>query len=56
MILPCRSRSSDRTINGFTNTTTDTNGKAYGGRFRVYPFPLDSNLGRLELRRLDLQR
>jgi len=26
-----------------------TNGKAFGGRFRVYPLPLDSNLGRLEL-------
>ena len=36
-------------INGFTNITITTNGKAYGGRFRVYPFPLDSNLGRLEL-------
>ena len=34
-----------QTINGFTNITTNTNGKAYGGRFRVYPFPLDSNLG-----------
>ena len=36
-------------INGVTNITTNTNGKAYGARFRVYPFPLDSNLGRLEL-------
>ena len=26
-----------------------TNGKSFGGRFRVYPLPLDSNLGRLEL-------
>jgi hypothetical protein len=26
-----------------------TNGKAFGGRFRVYPLPLDANLGRLEL-------
>ncbi len=26
-----------------------TNGKAVGGRFRVYPLPLDSNFGRLEL-------
>jgi hypothetical protein len=26
-----------------------TNGKAFGGRFRVYPFPIDANLGRLEL-------
>ena len=36
-------------LNGSTNITTNTNGKAYGGRFRIYPFPLDSNLGRLEL-------
>ena len=27
----------------------ETNGKAFGGRFRVYPLPVDSNLGRLEL-------
>jgi len=26
-----------------------TNGKSFGGRFRVYPIPLDSNLGRLEV-------
>ncbi len=26
-----------------------TNGKAFGGRFRVYPLPLDANLGRLEM-------
>lgn len=26
-----------------------TNGKSFGGRFRVYPFPIDANLGRLEL-------
>ncbi|HVB81432.1 MAG TPA: hypothetical protein VNE82_15980 [Candidatus Binataceae bacterium] len=36
-------------LNGVTNTTINTNGKAYGARFRVYPFPLDSNFGRLEL-------
>lgn len=36
-------------INDVTNITTNTNGKAYGARFRVYPLPLDSNLGRLEL-------
>ncbi len=36
-------------LNGNTNITINTNGKAYGGRFRVYPFPLDSDLGRLEL-------
>jgi hypothetical protein len=27
----------------------ETNGKAFGGRFRVYPLPLDANFGRLEL-------
>lgn len=26
-----------------------TNGKSFGGRFRVYPLPLDANLGRLEV-------
>ena len=36
-------------LNGSTNITINTNGKAYGARFRVYPFPLDSKLGRLEL-------
>lgn len=36
-------------LNGVTNITTNTNGKAYGARFRVYPLPLDSKLGRLEL-------
>ena len=38
-----------QTLNGFNNIGSNTNGRAYGGRFRVYPFPLDSNLGRLEL-------
>jgi hypothetical protein len=36
-------------LNGFNNIGSNTNGRAYNGRFRVYPFPLDSNLGRLEL-------
>jgi type II secretory pathway pseudopilin PulG len=36
-------------INGVTNVTTNTNGKAYGARFRFYPLPLESQLGRLEL-------
>jgi hypothetical protein len=36
-------------LNGSTNIGINTNGRAYGGRFRVYPFPLDTNLGRLEL-------
>jgi hypothetical protein len=38
-----------QTLNGFNNIGSNANGRAYGGRFRVYPFPLDSNLGRLEL-------
>ena len=28
---------------------SQTNGKAFGGRFRIYPFPIDAELGRLEL-------
>jgi hypothetical protein len=38
-----------QTLNGVTNTTINTNGKAFGARFRLYPFPLDSKLGRLEV-------
>ena len=29
--------------------SSQTNGKAFGGRFRVYPLPIDANLGRLEM-------
>jgi hypothetical protein len=36
-------------INPVNNIGINTNGRAYGARFRVYPFPLDSTLGRLEL-------
>jgi hypothetical protein len=36
-------------FNGVNNIATSTHSKAYGGRLRVYPLPLDSNLGRLEL-------
>jgi hypothetical protein len=36
-------------LNGQTNIGVNTNGRAMGARFRVYPFPLDSQLGRLEL-------
>jgi hypothetical protein len=36
-------------LNSSTNIGINSNGRAYGARFRVYPFPLDSNLGRLEL-------
>src|SRR5215471_9427969 len=38
-----------QTLNPVTNIQTNTNGKAFGSRIRFYPFPLDSNLGRLEL-------
>jgi TolA-binding protein len=38
-----------QTLNPVTNIQTNTNGKAFGTRIRFYPFPLDSNLGRLEL-------
>ena len=31
-------------VNPVNNITLNTNGKAYGARFRVYPLPLDSNL------------
>ena len=36
-------------VSDVNNITLNTNGKAYGARFRVYPLPLDSNMGRLEL-------
>lgn len=36
-------------INDVTNITNNTNGKAYGARFRFYPLPLESKLGRLEV-------
>jgi hypothetical protein len=38
-----------QTLNPQNNIATNTNGRAFGGRFRIYPFPLDSALGRLEL-------
>jgi TolA-binding protein len=38
-----------QTLNPVTNIQTNTNGKAFGTRIRFYPFPLDSNLGRLEV-------
>jgi TolA-binding protein len=38
-----------QTLNPVNNIQTNTNGKAFGTRIRFYPFPLDSNLGRLEL-------
>ena len=36
-------------VNPVNNIGINTNGRAVGARLRVYPFPLDSNLGRLEL-------
>ena len=36
-------------VNPVNNIAVNTNGRAYGARFRFYPLPLDSNLGRLEL-------
>ena len=38
-----------QTFNRVTNISSNTNGKAFGTRLRFYPFPLESNLGRLEL-------
>jgi TolA-binding protein len=38
-----------QTLNPVNNIQVKTNGKAFGTRLRFYPFPLDSNLGRLEL-------
>jgi hypothetical protein len=38
-----------QTLNPQNNIATNTNGRAYGARLRVYPLPLDYNLGRLEL-------
>ncbi len=32
-----------------TNIGIQSHGRAYGARFRIYPLPLDANLGRLEL-------
>jgi hypothetical protein len=38
-----------QTLNSQNNIGINTNGRALGARFRIYPFPLDANLGRLEL-------
>ena len=38
-----------QTLNPQNNIALNTNGRAYGGRFRLYPLPLDTGLGRLEL-------
>ncbi len=36
-------------VNPLTGTNIATNGKGFGGRFRVFPLPIDEDLGRLEL-------
>src|SRR5208283_2236326 len=36
-------------VNPVNNIGINTNGRAFGARLRAYPFPLDSNLGRLEV-------
>jgi len=38
-----------QTLNPQNNIGVNTNGRALGARFRIYPFPLDANVGRLEL-------
>jgi hypothetical protein len=38
-----------QTLNEVNNIALNTNSKAFGARFRIYPLPLDSPLGRLEL-------
>ena len=37
------------TLESPTNIGAQSHGRAYGARFRAYPLPLDTNLGRLEL-------
>jgi len=38
-----------QTLNPQNNIGINTNGRAFGGRIRFYPLPLDADLGRLEL-------
>jgi len=38
-----------QTLNPQNNIALNSNGRAFGGRFRLYPLPLDAGLGRLEL-------
>jgi len=38
-----------QTLNAFNGVTLNTNGKAFGGRFRFYPIPLAAEWGRLQL-------
>jgi hypothetical protein len=36
-------------LNPLTGTNINTNGKGFGGRFRLFPIPIEADLGRLEL-------
>jgi hypothetical protein len=38
-----------QTLNPQNNIALNSDGRAFGGRFRLYPLPLDAGLGRLEL-------
>jgi hypothetical protein len=38
-----------QTLESPTNLGVQSNGRAYGARFRIYPLPVDTNLGRLEI-------
>jgi hypothetical protein len=38
-----------QTLNAFNGVTLNTNGKAFGGRFRFYPIPITEEWGRLQL-------
>lgn len=38
-----------QTLNPQNNIGINTNGRAFGARIRFYPFPIDANLGRLEV-------
>ena len=38
-----------QTLNAFNGVTLNTNGKAFGARFRLYPIPLSAEWGRLQL-------
>jgi hypothetical protein len=38
-----------QTLNAFNGVTLNTNGKAFGARFRFYPIPLSAEWGRLQL-------
>ncbi len=52
-IRGCPSRSLAKRSTASTTSTINTNGQGYGARLRVYPLPLDSNLGRFGIGRVD---